>query len=248
MSNLYYKTSDGLMYYEVDGKGEPLVLLHGWGQTLRTFDSFVSNMKERYKIVRVDFIGFGNSDIPMRVLRLEDYVNHIKEFLKYLQINNPIILGHSFGGRVAIELSSDEIFKKVFLVSTPAFKNKSLNYYYKVCKYKILKKYYYIFNKEKYLYLINNSGSKDFKSSTHLMKGTLINIVRYDLTKSLLKNKNKIVILASVNDSEVEYKDELKMYKYLYNCDIYPFYKSNHFLYLTEEKKFIDIFIKEVNK
>lgn len=123
MSNLYYKTSDGLMYYEVDGKGEPLVLLHGWGQTLRTFDSFVSNMK-----------------------------------------------------------------------------------------------------------------------------GTLINIVRYDLTKSLLKNKNKIVILASVNDSEVEYKDEIKMYKYLYNCEIYPFYKSNHFLYLTEEKKFIDIFIKEVNK
>lgn len=249
MNKLYFKTKDGLMYYNYicnDGTKKTLVFLHGWGVSSETFNSVVDKIKKEYNCLLVDFIGFGYSDSPLSFLSLNDYTNHLKEILLYLKIENPIIIGHSFGGRVAINFASKYNYQKVFICSSPAFKNKSIKYYYNVFKYKIKKIFFRLFNQKKYYKLITESGSVDYKACNYYMKGTFKKIIRTDLRKELEKINKNLIIFSSVNDTEVKYKDQIEMYKITKGSKLYPYYNSNHFLYITEEEKFIRLLLKEV--
>ena len=78
------------------------------------------------------------------------------------------------------------------------------------------------------------------------MKGTFKKIIRTDLRKELEKINKNLIIFSSVNDTEVKYKDQIEMYKITKGSKLYPYYNSNHFLYITEEEKFIRLLIKEV--
>ena len=91
-------------YYDIinNSKKQPLILLHGWGVDSEIFN----NIKEKldFYIVVIDFIGFGKSDKPKEAFTLEDYVSQVHQIIKKLKLENIIMLGHSFGGRVAIKL------------------------------------------------------------------------------------------------------------------------------------------------
>lgn len=248
MNEKYFKTDFGLMYYEKyesDETNDSLILLHGWGMNCETFGSVIKRLEKSFNIYNVDFIGFGKSDIPLTGLSVNDYSEIINSFIKYNKIKNPIIIGHSFGGRVAIKYGSKYNYKKIFLVNTPAFKNKSIIYYLNIIKYKIKKFYYFCFRRKKYYSFIKNSGSSDYKQTKESMKGTFKKVVRCDLKKELQKLKGSVVILSSVNDRTVSYKDNQKMYKLIQDVSFYTFYNSNHFSYIEEEGKFINIIRKE---
>lgn len=87
--------------YEVEGNGKDLVLLHGWDSNLNIFDNLTNELVNEYKIWRIDLPGFGKSIInkPLSVIEVSDIVN---EFIIKMNIFNPIILGHSYGGRMRI--------------------------------------------------------------------------------------------------------------------------------------------------
>jgi len=251
MSTNYFKTKFGLMYYEVydscNNKDKVVLLLHGWGMSGETFRNVINSLKENNKVVCVDMLGFGRSDEPISSIKLIDYVNSVKSLADYLKIKRPIIIGHSFGGRVAIYYGALYEYEKIFLVNTPAFKNKSIKYYLKVYKYKIKKNVLKLFNKEKYYDFIHSSGSLDYKMCSCVMKGTFKNIVRKDLKDELKRLKGNVVIISSVGDTEVRYKDNVKMYKLIDNSEMYVFYASNHFCYIEEYDKFINIVNKNIN-
>ena len=245
--NDYFKTKYGLMYYEYYHEesrkdiSDTIVFLHGWGMSGETFKKPVKEFLDSYDIVSVDFLGFGRSDEPNESMTIEDYVVIIYKLLDYLKIKNPIIIGHSFGGRVGIVFGNKYSYKKLFLVNTPAFKNKSFKYYYKIFKYKVKKSLLYIWNRKKYFNYVRNSGSSDYKMCSYIMKGTFKNIVRRDLTWELKRLKGNVIIISSVNDHQVLYKDSVKMYKLIDESEMYVFYKSGHFSYIDEFDKFINI-------
>lgn len=248
MIESYFKTNFGLMYYKSivsDQNLENMILLHGWGMRSETFNSIAEKLKNEFNIYILDFLGFGKSDVPLKALTVNDYSEMVNSFLKFKKIKSPIIIGHSFGGRVAINYGSKYEYKKIFLVNTPAFKDKTLKYYFKIIKYKLKKYFYFIFNKNKYNSFVRNSGSNDYKMTQELMKETFKNIVRYDLTADLSKLKGNVSILSSINDQTVKFRDNQKMYKLIENSKIYTFYNSNHFCYIEEENKFIKIIRKE---
>src|SRR5690554_6756730 len=103
---MYFRYKDLNINYEVQGKGPYLLLLHGWGNHIGTFDRVVKRLKTKYTIITVDFCGFGMSDEPLSPLTLDDYVDHVQALIKSLKINSLTILGHSFDGRIAIRYAS----------------------------------------------------------------------------------------------------------------------------------------------
>lgn len=250
MKENYFKTNYGLMYYKEyvhDDNLESIVLLHGWGMSSESFKSVIKKLNVNFNIYVLDFLGFGKSDVPLKALSVDKYSDILESFLKANNVKNPIIIGHSFGGRVAIKYGTKYEYKKIFLVNTPAFKNKTFKYYFRIFKYKIRKCYYYFFRKKKYYSFISNSGSNDYKQTKESMKETFKKVVRYDLKDDLLKLKGNIIILSGVNDRTVSYKENQKMYKLIKNAKMYSFYNSNHFCYIEEEHKFINIIKKECN-
>ena len=109
--------------YEVSGVGAPLIFLHGWGLDLHTFDNLAKELSEDYSVYQIDLPGFGESDISDSY-NIEEYANYINEFCLSLAIINPIIVGHSFGGRVAMMYASRYDVDKLILISSPGIKEK----------------------------------------------------------------------------------------------------------------------------
>jgi len=91
------------LYYETAGEGEAVVLIHGFGgNTLSWRDQF-SELAKSYKVVNYDMRGFGKSDNPTD----QPYAHEddLKALLDYLGIESASVIGHSFGGQVALNFA-----------------------------------------------------------------------------------------------------------------------------------------------
>ncbi len=105
-----------MLYSKTIGTGEDLVLLHGWGFNSELFNALVERYKDKYRITLIDLPGHGRSDDVDG--GLDEWCN---EVIKKLP-KNPILLGWSLGGLLAINIASKYPISKLILVAaTPNF-------------------------------------------------------------------------------------------------------------------------------
>lgn len=230
---------DGKMSYYLGGSGKPIIFLHGWGQRFATFNNIVNKFKSNYQILGLDLLGFGNSSYPHHPLSIDVYTNHLEILVKKLAIHHPIIIAHSFGGRIAMHYASKNPVAALILVSSAGIKKRNLYYYYKIYKYKILKQIYRWFSKVKYERLITSSGSTDYQNSNMVMKQTLSKVVNYNSQKDMKKINCQTYLCWGIYDDVTPYRDGLKINNLIKDCEMIQFYKSGHFCYLQEEQKFV---------
>ncbi len=105
-----------------------IVLLHGWGADSSRFNPLSTKLKQLGLDVKsFDMPGFGKEPPPADVWGVKDYSNWLIEKLKSEDVQFPIfLLGHSFGGAVAIKFTHDnpELVKKLLLISPAAVRFK----------------------------------------------------------------------------------------------------------------------------
>lgn len=93
---------DGMVVEYLDeGQGPVILMLHGWQDTCRTFDALAARLP-RFRIIRMDMPGFGGSSLPNTAWDVSAYVRFVDSFLRRALAEPAVIIGHSFGGRVAI--------------------------------------------------------------------------------------------------------------------------------------------------
>lgn len=241
------------VYCEKKGSGPDLILLHGWGCDGRIFSSIVSELMAYFTIYNIDLPGFGNSDEPINFYTLDDYVDMLKDFINKFKITNPIILGHSFGGRIAIRFTSEtNLTKKLILVDSAGVKPKGYcKTKFKILRYKLKKKTYQLLKKvDKYQNLIQNSGSNDYKNATPTMKKTLSVISKTFQEKELKSINTDTLIIWGKNDYTTPYQEGLKMQKLLKNSAIVSIDNVGHFPFLEKPYHFMCLLkaFLEVNK
>ena len=168
-----FKEINGIsIHYDEYGSGKDIILLHGWGASKESF-LWLSNQFKDYSLIFVDFPGFGESPEPQRPYSVFDYVSKLKELLDEFFIESLTLIGHSFGGRVAIKFSflfqnSYQEFKLCLVDSAGIKPRRNLKYYYNVVKYRVYKNIFP--NSPKLL----EFGSKDYKVLSPIMKQTFI--------------------------------------------------------------------------
>ena len=113
--------------YSLTGKGKTILLLHGWGDDIRTFAKLRQELDKDYQTVALDLPGFGASQAPKEVWGLDDYANFIAHFLKKLELTSYAIIGHSNGGALAIRgLATGKIKSdKLVLIAAAGIRNKN---------------------------------------------------------------------------------------------------------------------------
>lgn len=119
MKTLLYKNTT--ISYSDSGKGNAIVLLHGFLENKKMWKEYVDFFSEKYRVITIDLLGHGESEPLGYVHEMEDNANVVNEVLKNLKIEKAIIVGHSMGGYVALafaELYPDKIQKLVLLNST----------------------------------------------------------------------------------------------------------------------------------
>lgn len=233
--------------YDIRGMGPPLILLHGWGTNYHTFDEICKYLENNFTIYLIDLPGFGKSEEPRYVYFLSNYVHFLNTFINELQIESPIILGHSFGGRIAIKYASisKNIHKLILVDSAGIKKKRTIKQNLAIIKYKYLKWYYRKSkNITKYNQLTKTTGSRDYTSSSNIMKGTMSKVIRENLKKNLKHINVETLLIWGRDDKETPYKDALIMKKKIPNAGLVTFDDVGHFPYL-ERKNYFKVVIKK---
>ena len=113
--------------YKIAGQGPAILILHGWGGSS---DSWIRVQeilaREGFKVICPDFPGFGKSKTPFEPWGVKEYGNFVLNLTKILELQNFFLLGHSFGGRVAIKFSVlyPEKIKSLILCDSAGIKQK----------------------------------------------------------------------------------------------------------------------------
>lgn len=105
-------------------KKDTVVILHGWGLSGKTFAPLIAELQKRgFRALAPDLPGFGGAPAPAYVWRLRDYVRFLERYLQKRRIGKPILIGHSFGGRVALKFSQlhPTSVSALILTGTPGF-------------------------------------------------------------------------------------------------------------------------------
>ncbi len=117
---------DLLINYELMGKGKAVLLLHGWGDSARTFKALAQDLSKSYLIISLDLPGFGHSEAPKTVWNLDNYAVFLDHFLSKLAIQPYAVIGHSNGGALAIRAIAISKLKasKLVLLAASGIRNK----------------------------------------------------------------------------------------------------------------------------
>jgi pimeloyl-ACP methyl ester carboxylesterase len=224
------------------GKGETILFLHGWGQSIEMMMPLVENLKNKYRCIVLDMPGFGNSKFNGES-NMDEYTKTIHDFLVYkLHVTPSYIVGHSFGGKVAINYHLKYGVKSIALIASPILKVKrKISYYFKVALYK-LKKALSIDTK--------NSGSEDYKNTNVNMKKFFVSVVNTHYSKQVKKIRIPTLLIYSSNDEKVSVKEGIRLDKKLLRGKLRVI-KGDHFAYLTNREvvsSLINNFFKEREK
>lgn len=105
-----------MVNYMRQGAGKPIVMLHGWGDNLGTFDAVAALLQDSYEVIRLDLAGFGKSQPPKDAWDLKEYAQFVSEFLNKINVEPYAVVGHSNGGAIAIYGVANGLLKPQKLV------------------------------------------------------------------------------------------------------------------------------------
>lgn len=208
------------------GSGRDIVLLHGWGQNIQMMDP-LGKLLKNYRITILDLPGFGSSMEPSFAYNISDYAYFLHEFLTDLKIDNPILIGHSFGGRIAIYYASIYPVLKLVLFGSPFIKRKNGGLKLKVLK--SLKKIKILDNLAEFMK--KHLGSEDYRNASGVMRQVLVNAVDTDLSSNAVKITCPTLLIWGNNDEAVPVSEAKKL-ESLINDSALIVLNGTHYCYL----------------
>ena len=229
-----YKDKKFAIAYDIEGEGTPCVVLHGWGSNKEIMKQAFRQCKGCTRVY-IDLPGFGRSSNEM-VLTTHDYANIIEKFLQAINFPKDIVVGHSFGGKVALLLNPKLL---VLLSSAGIPTKKPLQVRAKIALYKMLKP----FGIAK---LRNIFVSDDAKGMSENMYKTFKNVVDEDFREVFAKFRGKSLLFWGEKDTATPLTSAKEMAQLLQsNLIILP---GDHYFFLHQGKKICEAIRKEYEK
>lgn len=110
--------------YTIKGEGKPVILLHGWGGSINSLHDLQLLLSKDFQIFNMDLPGFGESTIPDSAWGSTEYADFIMKFIKQFNIQKPILVGHSNGGRISARfaINHPELLAGIVLVDSSGIK------------------------------------------------------------------------------------------------------------------------------
>lgn len=238
------------MFYQVYGRGnQNILLLHGWGQSHAFWNDIIKPLRRKYHIYVLDLPGFGLSQEPPYTWSIEEYAEHIYKFLTAVCGLNPIIMGHSFGGRIAIAYASKFTVKKLILYSTGGglperslLKKLHKDVFVKIGKYicpNFIYKCYAMFFKPKHY---QNKVIVNKKRSRRMLD--IYSQRSQNLTQVLESITAKTLVIIGQKDCIIEPAIGRKLHKIMRNSILVEIPKATHFAHLESPKTFYSALAK----
>jgi|APHig6443717497_1056834.scaffolds.fasta_scaffold01649_6 pimeloyl-ACP methyl ester carboxylesterase len=228
----------------VKGNGENIVLLHGWGSNIGLFEKMIEHLSKYCRVYALDMPGFGGTDEPQNPWCLDDYVDFVIEFIKSQNIDNTVLLGHSFGGRVIIKMSNIKSlpFKvsKIILVDSAGIlpkktlKKKLKQRMYKLTRWALNLSFVKKAFPEAIEELRKKNGSADYNAASPIMRQVLVKVVNEDLEPLLSNIQQETLLIWGDKDTATPLSDGQKMEKLIKNSGLVTVKGAGHYSYLEQ--------------
>ncbi|MBR4459228.1 MAG: alpha/beta hydrolase [Clostridia bacterium] len=239
------------VHYELTGSGEKrVVLLHGWGCSAALMRSAASALEDGMRVLAVDFPAFGESGRPPEPWGVPEYAACLRELLERLDFLPCSAVAHSFGGRVAIWLASEDpsLFEKLVITGgagirkpqTEEGKRRSEAFQRKKklaealgripllkgtadrCAEKLRRKY----------------GSADYNALDEEMRKTFVKVISLDLADRLPGIKQPTLLLWGDRDTETPLWMGQRMEREIPDAGLVVLEGGTHFAYLEQAARF----------
>ena len=225
------------IHYIQYGEGKDILLLHGWGQNIEMMKPLGDNFSNRFRITILDLPGFGQSDEPKEPWNIDKYSELLEEFVKLLKIKKPIIMGHSFGGRIAIRYSARNPIEKLVLFGSPCIRiEKKLS-----LKVRLLKKIKSLPGMNSLgEYMKKYIGSRDYKAASPIMRQSLVEVVNEDLSKYAKEIEEPTLLIWGEQDEEAPVEEARILEKIMIDAALILL-PGTHYAYLENLGSVVNI-------
>lgn len=178
------------------GRGRDLVFLHGYLSQKESFYPQIEYFSRFYHVTAFDFPGFGGSAPLSAPWSVGDYADFTEWFLEERGISFPLVIAHSFGGRVAIKCLARGIFDRAVLCGCAGIvKKRTLAYRFKVRAYKTVKKIAPRYAEARF-------GSAEYRTLSPLMRESYKKIVNEDLREEAKRICRPVLFVNGSGDKE----------------------------------------------
>lgn len=229
------------LYFQKVGTGQNLIMLHGWGVDVSTWWPIVDLLKNDFTLWLVDLPGFGRSEIPDKTISVEDYADEVAKFIKENRIKKSALLGHSFGGSVAIKLASKypNLISKLILEGASGIRPKpNLLNRLSTAIAKLVKLFPNLLNiKERLRNWFYKIIGSDYLTTGSLKK-TFIKIIRQDLSADAAKIPHETLIIWGEDDKTLPLERGKKLYQLIKNSRLEIIENGGHTPHIKNSKFF----------
>jgi len=220
--SLQYNSFKFDISYEIvnPDKKQDFILLHGWGSNKNLMKQSFANHLPQYRHIYIDLPGFGNSSCD-NVLTTVDYANILEIFLSSINSSKDIILGHSFGGKVALLLSP----KKLVLVASAGIRvKKPLSVKFKIALFKIFKNLGLTSFRKFFV-------ADDAKELDQNMYETFKNVVDEDFSELFKEYDKETLIFWAKDDTATPLSSAKKIHELIKNSTL-KVYDGDHYFFM----------------
>lgn len=227
-----------------DPQGETIVYIHGWGQNIAMMEPIACPFTNDKRVIIIDLPGFGKSEEPDFAWTLEDYTKMLNSFLTDLNVKEPNLVGHSFGGKISLLYASKYKVKRLVLLASP-YKVKNSKQPLKV---RVLKQCKKIPGLNKIAESMKKHlGSTDYKNASPLMREILVKHVNTDLTEDAKKIKCPTLIIWGTNDEAAEVENAYELEKLIKDSGVVIYDGCTHYAYLERLNQTISVLKSFIN-
>ncbi len=227
------------------GQGDPLLLLHGWGTSSESLGPLALALSDSFRVLAVDLPGFGWSQMPPAAWGTGEYADHVERLMQETGTPGAALLGHSFGGRVAIRLAAtrpERVSRLVLVASAGVRPKRRAGYYVRVAAHKLARRFFSLpgwgaSGRRMIAKMSERAGSRDYRAAGP-MRPTLVRVVNEDLVSLLAAVRAPTLILWGDRDQEVPRSAMEIMAARIPQARLQVFEGAGHFPFLDRPELF----------
>ena len=230
----YKILKDDLTFANVNSDNPNVCFLHGWGTSGKDFNKIESH----FDFITIDIPGFGKSVPFTKSFSPKSYAEYL---FKLIPESVDVIVGHSFGGRIAAHLSQMQNYRKIVIIASPLIRKIKPNNGFSVFKlYKFMNNLY-IISGSRLDELKNKYGAEDYKNANKVLKDTLVMAVNDDLSEILPQISSKVELIYGQEDLVVPVKVGIDSSRIIPDSQLTIIPDEGHNMLRSSAEKIIEI-------
>jgi pimeloyl-ACP methyl ester carboxylesterase len=246
VSPQHFSEVEGLrVQFRMRGSGEPLLMLHGWGQSSLSFMGAASALEQRFRLLTPDLPGFGFSEAPKEAWGSAEYARVVAGLARAAGFESVNVLGHSFGGKVALALATayPELVRRLVIVASPIVRlAPEADVRGRSRTYALVRKAANLVPPLRGRVLEwarNRYGSADYRAAGPL-RPTLVRVVNEDWRPALPAVQAPVLLIWGSADAEVPLRVAEESMEGLANAELVVLEGAGHFPFLDQPEAFAE--------